>query len=131
MNVEMLLGGKRAAMYNLEKLAMNAQHAVYVISNPDASDAEFLSLKPMASDCDVRDLATRWAGRNLKGIGVAGIIRGIPTVMLKEEPSDFLVVVRLTAAFARYAEDSREPHCVDYRVAWCERLYQLPDTRLN
>jgi hypothetical protein len=117
-------------MLNLAQLAV-AQHAVYVISNQDGSDAEFISLKPMASESVLQGLASRWAGRDLKGVGVAGLVHGIPTVMLKDEPSDFLLVVRLTAAFARYAEDSREAHCVDYSVAWCERLYQLADTRLN
>jgi hypothetical protein len=129
-------------MYNLQQLAV-AQHKVYVISNPDGSDAEFVPLKldPATASSIWQDLRARWAGRNLSGSGVAGLIHGIPTVMLKEDPSDFLVIVRLTAAFARYVEDaamgSQEPQPqtvsvsvpVGDSVAWCERLYALPDTR--
>jgi hypothetical protein len=125
-------------MYNMTQLA-GAEHAVYVIFSPDGSDAEFLSLKPLASESDRRGLAARWAGRNLSGSGVAGLIHGIPTVMLKDEPSDFLLVVRLTAAYARYVEDitsvadnsEPQPQCDGDSVAWCERLYALPDTRLD
>jgi hypothetical protein len=124
-------------MYNLQQLAV-AEHAVYVLFSPDGCNAEFLSLKPLASESDRRGLAARWAGRNLSGSGVAGLIHGIPTVMLKEEPSDFLLVVRLTAAYARYVEDitaagspEPQPQCDGDSVEWCERLYALPDTRLN
>jgi hypothetical protein len=122
-------------MYNMVQLAA-AEHAVYVISNPDGSDAEFISLKPMASESDLRGLRARWAGRSLSSSGVAGLIHGVPTVMLKEEASDFLLVVRLTAAYARYVEDttaadSSQPQWNGDSVAWCERLYALPDARLN
>ncbi len=123
-------------MYNMQQLA-EAQHAVYVISNPDGSDAEFVSL-----GCDTatgesmwQHLGARWAGRNLKSVGVAGLIRGIPVVMLKEEPSDFLLVARLTAAYARYVEDaaagSPKPQCDGDSVEWLERLWFLKDPRID
>lgn len=125
-------------MYNMQQLA-EAQHAVYVISNADGSDAEFVPLKLDAETARSvwADLRARWAGRNLKGVGVAGLIHGIPMLMLREEPEDFLLVVRLTAAFARFVEDSQEPQlqpqsqfdCIGDSVAWCERLYALPDPR--
>ena len=125
-------------MYNMQQLS-EAQHAVYVISNPDGSDAEFVPLKLDAdtAKCVWEDLRARWAGRKLKGVGVAGLVHGIPTLMLREEPEDFLLVVRLTAAFARFVEDSQEPQlqpqsqfdCIGDSVAWCERLYALPDPR--
>ena len=129
-------------MYNMQQLA-EAQHAVYVISNQDGSDAEFVSLKHDAATAESvwQDLRGRWAGRNLKGVGVAGLVHGIPTLMLREEPEDFLLVVRLTAAFAQYvadaAKDSQEsrplphPDCTGDSVAWCERLFALQDTRPN
>jgi hypothetical protein len=119
-------------MYNLEQLAIDARHKTFVISNPDGSDAEFVPLGAERSiEATFHDLAARWAGRNLKGVGVAGVIRGIPIVQLREAPSDFLVVVRLTAAFAQYVMDAsqEQTHSVDDGVAWCERLYALPDTR--
>jgi len=106
-------------MYNMQQLA-EAEQAAYVISNADGSDAEFVPLKLETATAESvwQDLRAKWAGRNLKSVGVAGLVHGIPVVMLKEEPSDFLLVVLLTNAFARYA-------------ARCERLFALPDTRLN
>lgn len=126
-------GKGETEMYNLEQLAVDARHTVYVISNPDGSDAEFIPLKPMAPESALEGLAARWAGRNLRGVGVAGMIRGIPTVQLREEPSDFLLMVRLTAAYAQYITDGSqepEPQSGD-DIAWCERLYALPDMRPN
>lgn len=130
-------------MYNLKTLAAST-HAAYVISNTDGSDAEFVDLKldPATAKSVWQDLRARWAGRNLTCSGVAGIIHGVPVVMMKEEPEDFLLVVRLAAAFARYVEDraatespESEPQSqpltvpVGDSVVWCERLFMLPDTR--
>lgn len=126
-------------MYNMQQLATST-HAAYVISNPDGSDAEFVDLKldPATAKSVWADLRARWAGRNLSRSGVAGLIHGVPVVMMKEEPEDFLLVVRLTAAFARYLEDAAandsqelqpQSDCVGDSVAWCEKLLALPDTR--
>ena len=118
--------------YDIEQLS-NAQSAVYVMSNPDGSDHEFLPLAPKASASDLEQLRARWAGRDLQGVGVAFLIHGIPHVSLKEQPSDFMAIVRLTAAFARYvdtlANDRTEQLRADDSVMWCELLYALPDTR--
>ena len=125
-------------MYDMHRLA-EATHQMYVVSNQEGTDAEFVPLKLDAATAESawQDLRARWAGRNLKGVGVAGLIHGIPMLMLREEPEDFLLVVRLTAAFARFVEDSQEPQlqpqsqfdCIGDSVAWCERLYALPDPR--
>ena len=114
----------------LEQLAADATHAAYVMASPDGSDCEFLPLNPMASDSELESLRARWAGRNLIGAGIAFLTHGIPRVILKEEPSDFMAIVRLTGAYARYvvANDRPEQPRAD-DVAWCERLYALPDPR--
>ena len=118
--------------YDIEQLC-SAQSAVYVMSNPDGSDHEFLPLAPKASASDLEQLRARWAGRDLQGVGVAFLIQGIPHVSLKEQPSDFMAIVRLTAAFARYvdmiANDRTEQLRADDSVMWCELLFALPDTR--
>jgi len=48
-------------------------------------------------------------------------------------PSDFMTVVRLTAAFARYVDmigsDVPEQLRADDSVMWCELLYALQDPR--
>ena len=117
--------------YDIEQLC-SAQSAVYVMSNPDGSDHEFLPLAPKASASDLEQLRARWAGRDLQGVGVAFLIQGIPHVSLKEQPSDFMAIVRLTAAYARYvdliASARPEQPCND-GVDWCERLYALQDPR--
>ena len=126
-------------MYDLKTLA-DAEHAVYIIADPEGSDCEFVPLKldPATAKSVWQDLHSRWAGRNLTRSGVAGIIHGVPVVMMKEDPEDFLLVVRLTAAFARYVEDMATDDSLETQplpvpfgdsVVWCERLYALPDTR--
>jgi hypothetical protein len=119
-------------MYNLEQLA-NAQMAVYVVSTPDGNDCEFLPLAPIASELE--NLRARWPGRNLRGVGVAGLVNGVPTLMLREPPSDFLMAVRVTVAFAQYVQatvdDGPTQQCIDDGAAWCEQLYALQDPRTN
>jgi len=123
---------KEGSMYDIEQLS-NAQSAVYVMSNPDGSDCEFLNLRQKASVSELEALRARWAGRDLHGAGVAYLAHGIPCLVLKQEPPDFMTVVRLTAAFARYvdmiANDRTEQLRADDSVMWCELLYALPDTR--
>jgi hypothetical protein len=118
-------------MYDIQQLA-NAQSAVYVITNPDGSDCEFLPLAQKASASELEDLRARWAGRDLHGAGVAFLTHGIPRLVLKQEPSDFMMIVRLTAAYARYvvmiASELEQP-CADDGVVWCEQLYALQDPR--
>jgi hypothetical protein len=119
-------------MYDIEQLC-NAQSAVYVMASPDGSDCEFLTLMPRAADAELEALRARWAGRDLHGAGVAFLTHGIPRLVLKEEPLDFMMIVRVTAAYARYvdmiASDRTEQLRADDSVMWCELLYALPDTR--
>lgn len=123
---------KKAVIYDIEQLC-NAQSAVYVISNPDGSDCEFLNLQQKASASELEQLRARWAGRNLHGVGVAFITHGIPRLVLKEEPPDFMAIVRLTAAFARYVEAVADDRSLQQRdgdeVTWLEMLYCLEDNR--
>jgi hypothetical protein len=127
-----LSGKGEAVMYDIEQL-VNAQMAVYVMASPDGSDCEFLVLSPRASDAELEALRARWAGRDLHGAGVAYLAAGIPRLVLKEEPSDFMMIVRLTAAYARYvdrsANDRTEQPCADDSVMFCELLYALQDPR--
>ncbi len=124
-------------MNNLEQLPVDAQHAVYVISNPDGSDYEFLPLSPMAPDSELESLRARWAGRNLIGAGIAFLTHGIPSVILKEEPSDFIAIVRLTAAYARYVDmiantrAEQQPQRAGDFVHFATGLWSLDDSRTD
>jgi len=115
----------------VERMAVDATHAVYVMSNPDGTDCEFLLLNGTDSESERECLRTRWGGRNLRGVGIALIERGIPRVIFRQEPSDFLTVLRLTAAFAQYVVELavNDTLRADDGVMWCERLYTLADTR--
>lgn len=102
-----------------------ATHAAYIVSNPDATDCEFLSLNLDAVN-KREELRTRWAGRNLQGAGLAFIERGTPRLILKQEPSDFIAVLRLTAAYVQYVEELRQAG--DF-IEFATRLWSLEDNR--
>lgn len=61
----------------VERMALDATHAVYVMSNPDGTDCEFLLLNGTDSETEREDLRARWGGRNLRGVGVAFLEHGI------------------------------------------------------
>ena len=115
----------------VERMAVDATHAVYVMSNPDGTDCEFLLFNAPDSESERENLRARWGGRNLQGVGVAFIERGTPRVIFKQEPSDFLITVRVTAAFAQYIAEMavNDRLRADESVTWCERLYALQDIR--
>ena len=125
-------------MYNLMEMS-KAENRVYIVANADGSDAEFIPMD--ALEAGFQDLAARRPGmeeQRLAGVGVAGLIGGVPVVQLRQDPDDFMVVVRLTAAFSQYVVGGRvvpkraetQPIVGD-GVVWCEALYALPDTRFE
>jgi hypothetical protein len=126
-----------AAMYNLIEMS-KAESRVYIVANADGTDAEFIPIN--ALEAGFQDLAARRPGmkeQRLAGVGVAGLVHGVPVVQLRQDPDDFMVVVRLTAAFSQYVVAGRavpdaetQPHVGD-SVTWCEALYALPDTRFE
>jgi len=117
----------------VDHMPVCATHAAYIVSNPDATDCEFLplNLDPVDSESKREELRTRWAGRNLQGAGLAFIEHETPRLILKREPSDFLTVLRLIAAFAQFVVEMavNDSLRADESVTWCERLYALQDTR--
>jgi hypothetical protein len=125
-------------MYNLAEMS-KAESRAYIVANADGTDAEFIPMD--ALEAGFQDLAARRPGMQgrLAGVGVAGLIGGVPVVQLRQDPDDSMVVVRLTAAFSQYivdglavpdAETETQPHVGD-SVVWCEALYALPDTRFE
>jgi hypothetical protein len=118
-------------MNHTHQLTLDAQFAVYVMSNPDASEIEFLELNPrMASVSEMESLAARWPGRGLRGIGVIGLVNGRVHMALTE-PCDNIKLAALLGAFSQYRD---VVNCADdsvASVAWCERLYAWQDPRMN
>ncbi|HSY34537.1 MAG TPA: hypothetical protein VK814_02190 [Acidobacteriaceae bacterium] len=125
-------------MYDLIEMS-KAESRVFIVANADGTDAEFIRME--ALEAGFQDLAARRPGMQgrLAGVGVAGLVCGVPVVQLRQDPDDFMVVVRLTAAFSQYVVDGREvpnsetetqPHVGD-SVVWCEALYALPDSRFE
>ncbi len=117
-------------MSHLEQLALDAQLAVHVLSNSDASEIELLDLKPRtASDSEIQSLKARWPGRGLRSIGVIGRMADGCVAMALKGPIDHIQLAALLLAFTQHCE-AAEPRA-DESVTWCERLYSLPDTRPN
>jgi hypothetical protein len=117
-------------MNHLEQLALDAQLAVHVMSSPDASEIEFLPLKPRtATDSEINSLAACWPGRNLRSIGVIGrLADGRVQIALKAAFGN-IELAALLYAFTGYCE--AEPQRIGDSVEFCERLYALEDPRTN
>jgi hypothetical protein len=121
-------------MYNLAEMS-KAENRVYIVANADGTDAEFIPMD--ALEAGFQDLAARRRGMQgrLAGVGIAGLVGGVPVVQLRQDPDDFMVVVRLTAAFSQYVlagrvvPDAETPPHVGDSVDWLEALYALRDSR--
>jgi hypothetical protein len=118
-------------MNHLEQLALDAEFAVYVIASPDASEIEFLSLKPRtATESEIQSLAARWPGRDLRSSGVIGRLADGRVQMALKMAFGNIELAALLCAFMDYCETA-EPHRIGDSVDFCERLYALQDPRMN
>ena len=93
-------------MYNLIEMS-KAESRVFVVANADGTDAEFIPMDALEEG--FQGLSARKPGMNghLAGVGVAGLVDDVPVVQLRQDPDDFMVVVRLTAAFSQYVVNGR------------------------
>jgi hypothetical protein len=122
---------REVVMNHLEQLALDAQLAVFVMANLDASEIEFLPLKPRtATDSERESLAARWPGRDLRAAGVIGHYANGHIAMALKVPFDNIMLASLLIAFKEYRE-ALEAESLDCSVEWCERLYALQDPRTN
>ena len=118
------------------QIACDASIAVLALSNPEGTDLEFLPLKPHPmSQSYAAGLRARWPGRNLRTIGVIGLVGASARVELKEPFAHPEQISALAEAFLAYVtvllgDNFAEPiGGIDDSVIWCERLYALPDPR--
>lgn len=110
-----------------QSLAMRANPAAAVLSNPDGTATELLPVMPRGlSNEDLDSLVQLWAGRGLAFIGVIGMVDGIPQTAL-DIPLDPLRMHALSSAFVRHCEQIERQK--GDSVEWCERLFALPDPR--
>jgi len=111
-------------MNHFEQLACDAEVAVYVMYNADASEIEFLNLKPMASDSERSSLAARWPGRDLRSAGVMGRLPNGKVEMVLKKPLSPAGLSALFNAFIAYCGAQPEPE-----YDWDARTYkQVPRT---
>jgi len=108
---------------------------VLALSNPECTDLELLQLKPrQMSPGDLAELAARWPGRNLRSVGVIGLIGASPRCVLKE-PLEPEQVSALTDAFLAYLHalfcDGFAEQQEVVEIQELRRLWSLPDTRPN
>ena len=91
-------------MNHMLQLAADATLAVYVMASPDASEIEFLNLKPMVSDSERESLAARWPGRDLRGVGVIVRLADGRINMALKVPFDHIQLAALLVAYTDYCE---------------------------
>jgi hypothetical protein len=80
-------------------LGASASIAVMILASEDCSDVDLMPLKPRMmppNECEFRRQA--WRGRDLKTLGIAGLVGAVPRFELKE-PLDLARVSRLADAF--------------------------------
>lgn len=117
------------------QVARESQIAVMVLLNPDCTDLEFWRVQPRQAALTTPE---EFAARKLRPVGVVGI-HGTTTHVAFREPLDATTVDAIAAAFAEYIRvlvgDSIaaqfEARQKSDEVDWLERLYHLPDDRLN
>jgi hypothetical protein len=120
------------------QLALDSSVAVQVLLGSAPGDAEFIPLRPRPASQQMWDeLKARWPGRGLRSVGVIGLIGTTPQVELKE-PIGEEQCCRLAEAFIAYLNVLFQGNFAAHReavqadeIAELERLYMLPDMRLN
>lgn len=142
-------------MDRLEQIAATAQVCALILGNVETGD---FALLPLTGASLTRPYLERvfWSPRRLRICGVTGLVNGCPRTALSEplEDEDIRGLAQLfteycAQVFAERPELSRAAierveaavtavdgtltavlaTPVDESVAWCERLYWLPDTR--
>ena len=93
-------------MNHMLQLAADATLAVYVMASPDASEIEFLNLKPMVSDSERESLAARWPGRDLRGVGVIGRLADGRINMALKVPFDHIQLAGQNSTFEKWYESA-------------------------
>jgi hypothetical protein len=123
------------------QLALDASVAVLVLMGAH-DDVEFIPLKPRMIDENMSaELKARWPGRGLRSVGMLGLCGTSPRCALKE-PLEPEQVSALMGAFLAYChalfcgrfntqQDRFAAQMETADIAELERLYLLPDTRMN
>jgi len=117
------------------QLALDSSVAVLVLMGAP-EDVEFIPLRPRTADANMlAELKARWPGRNLRSVGVLGVVGGAAQCALKE-PFEPETVSRLADAFAVYVHTllfsgfAEQQQAGDF-VQFATRLWSLPDPRLD
>jgi len=129
--------GKEGAMDRLENIAATAQVCALILGNVETGD---FALMPLTGESLTRSYLERvfWSPRRLRICGVIGLVNGSQCTVLSE-PLEDEDTRGLEELFAEYCETiigrvegtltAVLATPMDDSVAWCERLYWLPDTR--
>ena len=117
------------------QLASDASIAVLALLGTAPGDVEFIPLKPrMADENMLAELKARWPGRGLRSVGVIGLCGMSPRCAFNE-PLEPEQVSALSGAFLAYVHALFYGHFATQQelaeVAEIERLYSLPDMRMN
>ncbi len=111
------------------QLALDASVAVMVLANPQCDDVEMLELRPrQLAQSGLAALASRWAGRGLRSIGVIGLVGASPRCEFKEQ-LDPEQVSTLVDEFLAYAHRLFCDGFTARQEAELRHMWMLPDTR--
>jgi|SRR5581483_5405 len=121
-------------MERAAQVACESQIAVQILLSRDNRDVELIGLKPQAEFISREE----FAARKLRHVGVIGL-SGLKPLVALEEPLEPRIADALAQAFLEYTRVLLGEHfaerfaeqMVGAEVAELERLYTLPDTRLN
>lgn len=117
------------------QLALDASVAVFVLRGTASGDFELLPLRPTTADENtLSELKARWPGRDLRPVGVMGLVGTSPIAALKEplETDQHSALVSLFLAHVHTVFcDSFAAQNEAAEIAELERLYSLPDMRPN
>lgn len=100
-----------------ERIAFHGQYVVTVLSN--GSELELV-------DMDAAPLPQSAVFRGFHFVGVVGLIDGALDVALAE-PLDNATISAMSQAYLQFFENKLREQ--DASVAWCKRLFSLPDNR--
>jgi hypothetical protein len=107
-----MLTGTDAAVYTLKsrQLAADSNVAMQILMG-SIDDIVCVPVNPPASEQWLADLRAQWPGRNLRSVGLIGIVNGTPRIVLAEPitpaESDAVVSAWLAAIHGHFCDGLR------------------------
>jgi hypothetical protein len=112
------------------QVVLESQIAVMVLSNDDYTDIVFWRCCPQPADKNELTTKEEFVTRKLHPRGVVGL-RGVMVVCAFKDTLETHVVSTITSGFLEYIRASLRDTIEASEGAELERIFMLPDTRMN